>query len=502
MPFDIAEARKNLEASKKALADVQAQIAKATTDAEKQELMDQVILITKSIQGTDKYERTSPLVDFDPHEAAAKEQELLYKSGYRHPVEKFENPKSYKWMIHKMVKGNPAWTDALEEMQDLNDEMYISAVRRLKNHNDETPIPHHVFKSMPQWARWQALCHTSELKKALDGTSGQGAEWIPTALSANLLEIVRVKLEVASLFRVWDMPTNPWDMPLEGADPIAYKVPQTSSNDIHDKAGAAIASELATAKVTFTADKMGARVVFNEEVEMDSPLNVESHARDKVAIAIANGIENVTLNGSTAGTHPDFDVEDDANTAKRNERLWDGFRQLIEDAGAGSGAQWFDGGVTLNHDDFRNSRKLMGKYGSGSQLKNMVHIVSVLTSYQLLDRTNFPDLQTVDKYGPLAIVLNGEIGKIDGIPVVVSEFQREDVHTGGFNLTGQANASTTVANVNREMYNYGRRTEVRLASETNIETDKTVVVAKARWDAQVVQATTETYISGINNIVP
>jgi len=40
-------------------------------------------------------------------------------------------------------------------------------------------------------------------------------------------------------------------------------------------------------------------------------------------------------------------------------------------------------------------------------------------------------VRTVDKYGQFATVLNGELGKIDGIPVIVSEKIRENLNASG-----------------------------------------------------------------------
>jgi hypothetical protein len=216
--------------------------------------------------------------------------------------------------------------------------------------------------------------------------------------------------------------------------------------------------------------------------------------KGKVVLAIARAIENATCNGSTAATHPDNDIQTDPNSAKLNDRAWNGFRQIIEDA-----STWVDG-ATFDINAFRAARKAMGIYGINPT--ELAAVVSVSVMYQLLDETNFSQLQTLDKYGQNAVILTGEVGKIDGISIIVSEFQRDNVAATGFNTVGGPNTKSTVAITNRKAMLYGDRREITTDSERNIETDKTVVVSKVRMDFERLFPTTETVVGGIRNITP
>jgi HK97 family phage major capsid protein len=334
----------------------------------------------------------------------------------------------------------------------------------------------------------------SELRKAIDGTTGKGEEWIPTIFSSDLMDKVRVELKVAALFGRINMPSNPFVLPVEGADAIGYLVTNSSSDDIRDSNAMPLASTPGTANVTFNAAKLGARTVFNEETKEDSIIGIMDYVKSKVVLAIARAIENATCNGSTATTHPDNDIQTDPNSAKLNDRAWDGFRQIIEDA-----STWTDG-ATFDIDAFRAARKTMGVYGINPT--ELAFVVSVSVMYQLLDKTNFDALQTLDKYGPNAVILTGEVGKLDGISVIVSEFQRDNVSATGFNTVGGPNTKSTAAIVNRKAMLYGDRREITTDSERNIETDKTVVVSKVRMDYERLFPTTDTVIGGIRNITP
>jgi len=332
----------------------------------------------------------------------------------------------------------------------------------------------------------------SELRKAIDGTSGKGAEWIPTMFSADLIEKVKVELKVAALFGRIIMPSNPYTLPVEGNDAVGYLVSNTTSDDIRDSNAMPLASTPGTTKTTFDASKLGARTVFNEETNEDSIIGIMDYCKMKVVEAIARAIENATCNGSRAGTHPDNDIQTDANSAKLSDRAWDGFRQCVQDA-----SSWSDG-ATFDIALFRKVRKSMGKYGIYPQ--DLACVCSINVMYKML--SSIADIQTLDKYGPNAIILNGEVGKIDGVPIVVSEFMRDNLSATGFNTAGGPNTKAAYVIVNRKRFLYGDRREITTDSEKSIETDKVVVVSKIRQDFRRLQANAETAIGGAYNITP
>jgi len=334
----------------------------------------------------------------------------------------------------------------------------------------------------------------SELRKAIDGTSGKGAEWIPTMFSADLMEKVKVELKVAALFGRIVMPSNPYTLPVEGSDAVGYLVSNTNSDDIRDSNAMPLASTPGTTKTTFDASKLGARTVFNEETNEDSIIGIMDYCKMKVVEAIARAIENATCNGSRTGTHPDNDIQVNGNSAKLSDRAWDGFRQCIQDA-----STWVDG-ATWNLAAFRSMRKKLGKYGIYAT--DLACVCSVNVMYKFMDATNFPEIQTLDKYGPNALILTGEIAKIDGIPIIVSEFMREDVAAAGFNTAGGPNTKSAVAIVNRKRFLYGDRREITTDSEKSIETDKVVVVSKVRQDFRRLQPNGESAIAGAYNVTP
>jgi HK97 family phage major capsid protein len=410
-----------------------------------------------------------------------------FDTGDNLTVDDAGNLDSYRYTMLQKSENS-----TIKELQKFNDDLLIIGAVLSKGGKNGS-IKDNILNTK-MYQRYIKHKGVSELQKAIDGTTGKGLEWIPTMFSSDLIEKVKVELKVAALFGRINMPSNPYTLPVEGADAIGYLVSNTTSDDIRDANAMPLASTPGTAKTTFDASKLGARTVFNEETSEDSIIGVMDYTKMKVVEAIARAIENATCNGSRSATHPDNDVQTDPNSSKLSARAWDGFRQCIQDAGTWSS------GASFNTAAIRAARKLMGKYGIN--VADAVIICSVNVWYNFLNSSNFPELQTLDKYGPNALILTGEVGKIDGVSIIASEFQRDDVSATGFNTVGGPNTKSSLVIVNRKSFLYGDRREMTTDSERNIETDKTVVVSKVRQDFRRLYANTETTIAGLNNITP
>jgi hypothetical protein len=64
--------------------------------------------------------------------------------------------------------------------------------------------------------------------------------------------------------------------------------------------------------------------------------------------------------------------------------------------------------------------------------------------------------------GPLATVLNGALAAFDGIPIVISEYMRDDVAATGFNTMAGPNTFSRIALVNRTRFYWAVRRPIRV----------------------------------------
>lgn len=310
--------------------------------------------------------------------------------------------------------------------------------------------------------RWQEIC------RALDvDTSAEGTEWVPTGIGASLHEKVRASGKVAPLFSRIDLPTNPWKWPVEGADATAYRVAEPTS----DTATKVTASTPGTAATTFDAEIFGARILWSKSLEADSALAILPFTRAKLVQAFVDGEEKAILDGDADGTHQDADVQAIGATDVRT--AWDGLRKKAL-------AQTVVTATSTSVANLLLLRKGMGKWGVNPS--DLAYIVGVSAMHALLADTT---LLTVDKMGPQATILNGMIGSISGVPVIVSEHVREVLNASGVE-DGITQTKTYNLCVNRNEWAMGQRSPLDVQVDDSIyrETYQRVAVAFMREDFQ------------------
>ena len=310
--------------------------------------------------------------------------------------------------------------------------------------------------------RWEHIC------RALDvDTSGEGADWVPTGIGANLHEKVRASGKVAPLFQRINLPTNPWKWPVEGADASAYRVAEPTS-DTASKAGA---STPGTVAPTFDAEIFGARTLWSRSLDADSAIAILPFTTMKLVQAFVDAEEKAILDGDSDGTHQDADVQAIGATDPRT--AWDGLRKkaIAQSVATATSATAANLGIV---------RKALGKWGVNPA--ELAFIIGVSNLHSLLADTN---LLTVDKMGPNATILNGQIGSVHGVPVIVSEHVREDLNASGVqdNIT---QTKTYMLCVNRNEWAIGQRMALDVQVDDSIyrETYQRVAVAFMREDFQ------------------
>lgn len=325
--------------------------------------------------------------------------------------------------------------------------------------------------------------------RAMDtDTSNEGVDWIPTGIGSSLHERVRASGKVRPLFQTINLPTNPWKWPLEGADATAYRVAEPTS----DTATKVTASTPGTGSVTFDAEIMGGRVIFSKSLEADSALAILPYVQRKLVQAFVDAEEKAILDGDADGTHQDTDTQ--AVGATHMSSAWDGLRKrALANASA-------SGGSALTVALLAARRADMDQYGLNPA--ECAFIVPISSYYALVTDSN---VITVDKLGPQATILNGQLGSLYGVPIIVSEHVRTNL-----NASGVHDAITTTKTyalcVNRNEWVMGARTPLALETDDSIyrETYQRVVIGFMREDFANINATgsSEDDTSIVYNVTP
>ncbi|MBL8164398.1 MAG: phage major capsid protein [Anaerolineae bacterium] len=157
-----------------------------------------------------------------------------------------------------------------------------------------------------------------------------GDEWVPDLWSAQIWQKARLENAILPLFPSIEMPSNPFELPIEGTDPTVYFVPETKNEADLTLAGSANPipdSKIGSGKVQLDAKKLALRVGFSAELVEDSVVPLLNIYREQAMRAILNSIDHVLLNGDTASSG---NINKNGGTPAATERYmaFNGLRKL------------------------------------------------------------------------------------------------------------------------------------------------------------------------------
>lgn len=311
--------------------------------------------------------------------------------------------------------------------------------------------------------------------KALTSTGvGTGDEWVPTGMASNLLDQIRLAVPTVNLFPVVQMPTNPFDYPIRSTPGRAY---------IRSENTAVTEGTLSTAKRQIAAYTFANYQAFSDEASEDAIIAVAGEIRSDLIRALGEGLEEALVNGDSDGANH---FDEDYDTASAGSRTFNasfsGLRRFAIVDGGGSNSTASGGGAFLTAATVAAALASMGKFGA-QRTADLALLLNAESWLKLLTEANSPIL-TVDKYGPSATILTGELSRIYGIPVFVSfgvEQRRNAVTTAGNNTTAGPNTFSTAVLLNRMNFRLGDRRDVRIETDKDITSGKNMIVGTARW---------------------
>lgn len=295
--------------------------------------------------------------------------------------------------------------------------------------------------------------------KAFGIDSGDdGYEWIPTGVSDSYIDEFNLERKVSSLFQEIRMPTDPYKYPVLSNGAVARIVGEVSA--------LSPAQVFKTDKtIQFDSVKLTAQYALPEELNEDSAVDTVKVIRQEVIEGQEKAIEIAILEGATAGNlHYYSQLPDVAGgtlisaISNTPEIAFDGLRKRAIGASATESA----GGNAITEAEMGAARKKMGKFGVNPA--DLAIICGPKVYAQLL---NLDDVRTVDAYGAQATVLSGELAKYEGVPVIVSEWFREDLTAAGKNENGGANNLGSLCYVNRKRFFTGTRRAIQVLVEKN-----------------------------------
>jgi len=280
---------------------------------------------------------------------------------------------------------------------------------------------------------------------------------IPTGLSSQLLSDVELELVVANKFRVIDMPTNPFELPLKTGRTTAYHIVTDGTN--------ATESSATTGKTTLTLEKLAVYTQFTYELEADSIVPVLPMLRQDIVEVLARQLDDNILNGHDSAVT--------GQTLVYN--TWDGLKTEATTQATVSSAV----AGTFTVADIANMR--VSLKSRGVRTDDLILFTGV-DGYKDLYTTG--EVITMDKLGPKATVLTGQIGAIYGVPIVVSEFSNTTSANQGDALGLARTRDIVMASRSAFVLGRPRNDGVLVEQDKNIVNQTVQLVSSIRRDFQ------------------
>ena len=306
------------------------------------------------------------------------------------------------------------------------------------------------------------------LKAAMDSTTaGAGDELVDTQEARALWEDVNLETAVAPLFNTVQMPSNPFLIPLQLGDVNWYPGSENM---------AAKSTALATARQTLTAYELVAEVPWSYDLDEDSVIAMMEELRRSLLRNAREVIDDVVLNGDATTTDSINADEATISATDPGKGQWLlGFDGLLHLPLVDNTGQANDHGAAVSSDMFNEVRSKLGKYGV--RPSEMVYITDVNTFIRCLGVDSF---RTLDKFGPHATVLTGQLGAVEGIPVIVSEQMKPADADGKVTDGGNDTDTGRLLIVNRGQWRVGYKRELTIETVRDPQKRQNVMVVSFR----------------------
>ncbi len=308
----------------------------------------------------------------------------------------------------------------------------------------------------------------TNLKAAMDSTTaGSGDELVATGEAAALWADINLETHVAGLFTRVDMPTNPFEIPLQLGNVSWY--PGTENTATTETA-------LTTARQTLTAHELVAEVPWSLTLEEDAVIAMAAEVRSTLVRNAVEVIDDVLLNADkTAQNNINADGATIAASTAGKAHWLLGFDGLLHLPLVDNTAQGNDHAAAPSADMFNEVRGMLGKYGV--RPSELAYIADVGTYIKSLGVSEF---RTLDKLGPQATLLNGQLAQVDGIPVIVSEQMAKSDADGKVTDGGNTNTKGRLLVVNPMQWRLGFRRELMIETTRDIQKRQNIMVVSMR----------------------
>jgi hypothetical protein len=325
---------------------------------------------------------------------------------------------------------------------------------------------------------WELTDAYRNAVRAMDtAESGYGSQLVGAQYVGELWDAARRESRIFGLLNTFEMMDPTAYLPVEVDFPemlfVGESTASNSSNYTTSKTG--------SQRVAVTAKKFVIHQMWSGEMEEDSIIPFVPFLRRQVALALAHYSDSVVLNGDDTNAATGNINLDDADPADTKHYLaFDGIRHagLVDNTGNSLNLA---GPITLAAMSAARGRMVDSArfvdWGHPFDKDDLIYTSDIDTADAL---AALDEVTTVDKYGPQATVLNGELGRVLGHPLIASMAMSKTEADGKVSTTGGNNVKGQVVTFNRKGFIAGWRRRVKSEVERLSSTDQTRMVYSLR----------------------
>jgi hypothetical protein len=315
--------------------------------------------------------------------------------------------------------------------------------------------------------------------KAMDSAeSGYGQQLIGAQYVADLWDAARSESRVFNLLDTFEMTAPTVYLPVEVDIPELLFVGESTTYNASNYTTVKTGSN----RVSCSASKFVIHQMWSGELEEDSIIPFVPFLRRQATLALAHYSDSLVLNGDTTNAGTGNINLDDADPADTKHYLaFDGIRHAALVDNTGNAVSQAGGPVTYAALKGLQKKMVDATYlhdwGHPTDPQDLVYICDVDTAdaLSLLD-----EVITIDKFGPQASILTGQLARIGPHPLIASIAMPKTEADGKCSTTAANNIYGQVVAFNRRGLKVGWRRRVKLETERLPATDQTRLVYSLR----------------------
>jgi len=412
--------------------------------------------------------------------------------------------------VRTLPSGDTVWAEGVDQaLPQLKGNRYLPLVKGIAR-DGHARMMNTKVKAIDLWLAGRVLESQVDLKharmsgeavgpsdelraaiKALTSTgTGTGDELVPTEMAAELWQDFFLASRVTASMIQIPMPTNPFGVPLGLGDVTWRKGTENTATS---------ASDPTTASSTLTVTEQVTEQDWSYTLNEDAVIAMAPGLRERLAISGAEQMDAFALNADATDAATGNINLDDADPDADSYYLSDGQdgirHQWIVDKATQTVAA---GGDALADADVLSMLGLMGKYAvNPEQCRIVCDVSTYIKGFLGLD-----GVQTIDKFGPNAVIVTGQLAAYRGVPIIPSASHPLGEADGKVSTTAASNTLGSVSCFNRMMWYAGFLRELLIEMDRDVQRRMYLMVTSFR---QAVGAhgtrSTNTHTAGIANIL-